>query len=172
MRRKLPFASALTGLIVALPLSQAGAAPPATRTTSSVTVAGDAAAVVGSSTLTRTDSGIAFTLETSGLEPGHAYTIWWMVTNPDGGVAVLFAAGHVVGGTGNAAFSGHLAEGDTAGWVMGDDKALEDALSATVTLVVRDHGPRRADILRDQIRTFGACNPGCTDVQTSVHSAS
>jgi Cu/Zn superoxide dismutase len=170
MKRKALVASALIGLVVAVPLSQAGAAPQATRTTSSVTLAGDGSAEVGTSTLTRTESGLVFTLETSGLEPGHAVTIWWMVTNPDGGVAVLYAAGHVVGGTGTATFSGYLAEGDTAGWVMGDDKALEDALTATVTLVVRDHGPGRADILNDQIRTFGACNPDCTDVQMSVHS--
>jgi hypothetical protein len=166
MMRKLLAASALIGLLVAVPLSQAGAAPQATRTTSSVTMAG---AVVGTSTLTRTESGIAFTLETSELEPGHAITIWWMVANPDSGVAVLYAAGHVVGGTGTATFSGYLAEADTGGWVMGDDEALEDALTATVSLVVRDHGPGRADILDDQIRTFGACNPTCTDLQMSEH---
>ena len=44
------------------------------------------------------------------------------------------------------------------------------ALAATVTLVVRDHGPGRADILTDQIHTFEACNPTCTDLQTSVHA--
>jgi len=53
---------------------------------------------------------------------------------------------------------------------MGDDTTLEDALAATVTFVVRDHGPGRADILADQIRTFGACNPTCTDLQTSAHA--
>jgi len=171
MKRKLLAGLALIGLLVALPLSQAGAAARASRTTSPVTLAGTSVEV-GSSTLTRTESGIAFTLETSGLEPGHAYTIWWMVTNPDGGVAVLYAAGHVVDATGTATFAGYLAEGDTEGWVMGDDKMLEDALAATVTLVVRDHGPGRADILPHQIRTFDACNPTCTDVQVSVHSPS
>jgi hypothetical protein len=128
--------------------------------------------VVGSSALTRTASGIAFRLETTGLQPGHAVTVWWMVTNPDGGTAVLYAAGHVVGGTGTTTFAGYLAVGDTEGWVMGDDQSLEDALAAAVTLVVRDHGPRQADIIADQIRTFGACNPTCTDVQMSVHSPS
>lgn len=93
-----------------------------------------------------------------------------MVTNPDGGTAVLYAAGHVVGGTGTATFAGYLAEGDGEGWVMGDDKTLEDPLAATVTFVVRDHGPGKAGILDDQIHTFGACNPDCTDLQISVHA--
>ena len=95
-----------------------------------------------------------------------------MATNPDGGIAVLYAAGRVVGGTGTARFAGRLAVGDSDGWVMGDDTTLEDAQAATVTLVVRDHGPGRADILNDQIHTFGVCNPVCTDVQISVHSPS
>jgi hypothetical protein len=82
------------------------------------------------------------------------------------------SAGHVVGGTGTATFAGYLAVGDSEGWVMGDDTTLEDALAATVTFVVRDHGPGRADILDDQIRTFDACNPVCTDLQMSVHSPS
>jgi len=53
---------------------------------------------------------------------------------------------------------------------MGDDKTLEDPLAATVTFVVRDHGPGKAGILDDQIHTFGACNPDCTDLQISVHA--
>jgi hypothetical protein len=170
MKRKLLAALALVGLLVALPLSQAGAVPQASQTTSPVTMISDGS-VVGSSTLTRTASRISFTLETSGLEPGHAYTIWWMVTNPDGGMAVLYAAGHMVGGTGTTTFAGYLAVGDTEGYVMGDDKSLEDALAATATFVVRDHGPGRADIISDQIRTFEGCNPTCTDLQISTHAA-
>jgi hypothetical protein len=170
MKRKLLAALALVGLLVALPLSQAGAAPQATQTTSPVTLISDPTVVVGSSTLTRTETGISFTLETSGLDPGHVYTVWWMVTNPDGGVAVLYAAGHVVAGSDTTTFAGYLAVGDTEGWVMGSDESLEDALAATVTFVVRDHGPGRADILAQQIRTFEGCNPTCTDLQTSVHS--
>ena len=169
MRRKLLAVLPLIGLLVALPLSRVGAAPLAIRTASAVTLMSDPSVVVGSSTLTRTVGGLAFTLETSGLESGHAVTVWWMVTNPDGGTAVLYAAGHVVGGTGTATFAGFLAVDDSEGWVMGDDTTLEDALAATVTFVVRDHGPGGAGILNDQIRTFGACNPDCVDLQMSVH---
>jgi hypothetical protein len=172
VRRKVLVGLTLVGLLVALPLSQAGAAPAATQSTSPVTLIADPSVVVGSSSLTRTARGLSFTLETSGLEPGHATTVWWMVTNPDGGTAVLYATGHLVGATGTAIFGGYLAVGDNEGWVMGDDQTLEDALAAKVTFVVRDHGPGRADILDDQIRTFSACNPTCTDLQTSVHSPS
>jgi hypothetical protein len=170
MKRKLLVALAVAAALVALPLSQAGAAPRVTQTMNPVTLIADPSVVVGSSTLTRTAGGISFTLETSGLEPGHAYTVWWMVTNPDGGTAVLYAAGHVVGSTGTATFAGYVAVGDSEGWVMGDDTSLEDAVGATVTFVVRDHGPARADILHEQISTFTACNSTCTDLQTSVHA--
>jgi len=51
-------------------VSRAGAA---TQTTSPVTTF--AGAVVGTSTLTRTGSGVSFSLSTSGLQGGHAVTI-------------------------------------------------------------------------------------------------
>jgi hypothetical protein len=168
VKRRLLVAFMVVGLLAAIPLSRAGAA---TQTTSDVTLTSDPSVVVGTSTLTRTESGISFTLQTTGLEPGHAVTIWWMVTNPDGGVAVLYAAGRVIGKNGGQ-FGGYLQVGDSTGYVMGDDTSLEDALEATVTLVVRDHGPIKPSIIDDQIRTFGACNPTCTDLQISVHQVS
>lgn len=170
MKRRLLVALALVGLLSAIPLSRVGAA---TRTTSDVTLRSDSSVVVGTSTLTRTESGISFTLQTTGLEPGHAVTIWWMVTNPDGGVAVLYATGRVIGQPGTAQFGGYLEVGDSTGYVMGDDISLEDALEATVTFVVRDHGPIKPGeipgVIDDQIRTFGECNPTCADLQMSVH---
>jgi hypothetical protein len=39
-------------------------------------------------------------------------------------------------------------------------------------LVVRDHGPATPGVVNDQIHTFAACNPTCTDLQLSVHSPS
>jgi hypothetical protein len=158
----------LVGLLSAIPLGRAGAA---SQTTSDVTQKSDGA-TVGSSTLTRTSSGISFTLQTSRLAPGHAVTVWWMAANPDGGVAVLYAAGHVIDDSGSAEFGGRLGVGDGDGWVMGSDHSLEDALHATVTLVVRDHGPADPATVSQQIQTFGACNPTCTDLQTSVHAVS
>lgn len=169
MKRRLLVALAVVGLLSVIPLARAGAA---TQTTSDVTLIADPSVAVGTSTLTRTASGISFSLETSGLEPGHAVTVWWMVVNPDGGVAVLYAAGHVVDESGTAEFGGYLQVDDSDGYVMGSDTSLEDALKATVYLVVRDHGPANPRTATAQIHTFGACNPTCTDLQMSVHQPS
>jgi hypothetical protein len=172
VKRRLLITLAIVGLLAAIPLSRAGAA---TQTTSDITLLADPSVEVGTSTLTRTQSGISFSLETSGLEPGHAVTVWWMVVNPDGGVAVLYAAGHVIDDSGTAEFGGSLQVGDSNGYEMGDDesKSLEDARGATVYLVVRDHGPAKPGIVDEQIHTFGACNPKglehCTDLQISEH---
>ena len=170
MKRRLLVAFLTAGLLVAIPLSRAGAA---TQTTNGVTLISDPSVVVGTSTLTRTESGISFILQTTGLDPGHAVTVWWMVTNPDGGVAVLYATGRVIGQPGTAQFGGYLQVGDSTGYVMGDDTTLEDALEATVTFVVRDHGPIKPGeipgVIDDQIRTFGECNPTCADLQVSEH---
>jgi len=93
-------------------------------------------------------------------------------------VAVLYAAGHVIDESGTAEFGGYLQVGDSDGYAMGDDTSLEDALQATVILVVRDHGPARPGIVQQQIHTFGVCNPptlpeeplSCTDLQMSMHT--
>jgi hypothetical protein len=74
VKRRILVALALVGLLSVVLISRAGAA---TQTTSPV--ATFAGATVGTSTLTRTDSGIAFSLQTTGLQAGHAVTIWWMV---------------------------------------------------------------------------------------------
>jgi len=167
VKRRLLVALALVGLLSAIPLTHAGAA---TQTTSDVTLISDPSAPPpGTSTLTRTDSGISFSLQTSGLEPGHAVTVWWMVVNPDGGVAVLYAAGHIIDDSGTAEFGGYLQVGDSNGYVMGTDTTLEDALQATVYLVVRDHGPADPRTVSKQIQTFEACNTSCTDLQISEH---
>jgi hypothetical protein len=170
VKRPLLVALALVGLLSAIPLTHAGAA---TQTTSNVTLISDPLAPPpGTSTLTRTDSGISFSLQTSELESGHAVTVWWMVVNPDGGVAVLYAAGHVIDDSGTAEFGGYLQVGDSDGYAMGTDTSLEDALGATVFLVVRDHGPADPRTVYKQIQTFGECNTSCTDLQMSVHQPS
>ncbi len=37
--------------------------------------------VTGKSTLIRNKNGITMTYNTSGLTPGHTYTIWWLIWN-------------------------------------------------------------------------------------------
>jgi hypothetical protein len=173
VKRRILVALALVGLLSLVLISRAGAAPTTSPvSTSPVT---SSAGAVGTSTLVRTDSGIAFSLQTTGLPTGHAVTVWWMVVNPDAAApSVLYAAGHVIDDSGAAGFGGSLQEGDTDGVVELDGLSLEgllDATGATVVLVVRDHGPARPDIVQQQIHTFNVCNPTCTDLQMSIHPA-
>ena len=166
MKRRILVALALVGLLSVVLISRAGAA---TQTTNPVTTF--AGATVGSSTLNRTgtDSGIAFSLQTTGLQAGHAVTIWWMLFNPDKSVSVQYAAGHVIDEGGAAEFGGDLQVGDTRGVVNGGPGLL-DAQGADVVLVVRDHGPKDPDRVEEQTHTIGACNPTCTDLQLSMHA--
>jgi hypothetical protein len=165
VKRRLVVAVALVGLLSVVLISRAGAD---TQTPSPVTTF--AGAVVGSSTLTRTESGVSFSLQTTGLQAGHAVTIWWMVFNPGGSVSVQYAAGHVIDEGGAAEFGGHLKVGDTDG-VINNGPGLLDARGANVVLVVRDHGPHDPGRVDEQIHTFDACNPTCTDLQISMHTA-
>jgi hypothetical protein len=173
VKRRILVALALVGLLSVVLISRAGAAP-TTKPVSTSPVTSSAGAV-GTSTLVRTDSGLAFSLQTTGLPAGHAVTVWWMVVNPDAAApSVLYAAGHVIDDSGAAGFGGSLQEGDTDGVVELPGLSLEgllDATAATVVLVVRDHGPARPDIVQQQIHTFDICNPTCTDLQMSIHAA-
>jgi hypothetical protein len=165
MKRRLLVALALVGLLSVVVISRAGAA---TQTTSPV--ATFAGGVVGTSTLTRTGSGISFSLQTTGLQAGHAVTVWWMVFNPNGPLSVQYAAGHVIDEGGAAEFGSHLSVGDTDGVINGGPGLL-DALAADVVLVVRDHGPKDPGRVNEQLHTFDVCNPTCTDLQISMHTA-
>jgi hypothetical protein len=165
VKRRILVALALIGLLSVVLVSRAGAA---TQTTSPV--ATFAGAATGTSTLTRTASGIAFSLTTSGLEAGHAVTVWWMVFNPDGPLSVQYAAGHVIDEGGAAEFGGYLSVGDTEGVINGGPGLL-DATGANVVLVVRDHGPADPGRVNQQVHTFDVCNPTCTDLQISMHAA-
>lgn len=127
-------------------------------------------------TLIRNADGVRFRLRTSGLVAGHAYTLWLVVVNaPDectsspctGGDVLLnpatrgqvaYAAGHVVGGNGTGTFAGGADIGPLDGWV--DDRALEDAQSAEIHLVLNDHGPMIPSRVSDMISSYRG---GCSD---------
>jgi hypothetical protein len=166
VKRRLVVAVALVGLLSVVLVSRAGAA---TQTTSPVTTF--AGTVVGTSTLTRTDSSVSFSLSTTGLQAGHAVTIWWMVFNLNGSLSVQYAAGHVIDEGGAAEFGGQLSVGDTGGVINNGGPGLLDAQGANVVLVVRDHGPADPGRVNEQLHTFGVCNPTCTDLQMSMHTA-
>jgi hypothetical protein len=165
----------------------------ATSGTSVVQRFSDGSVVAGAwSSLVTNVSGASMTLHTSGMAPGDVVTIWWVVFNapqncthgegpyrcgpgdlpPYGGdgsaePSVLYATGHVIGGSGVGNFGAHLTAGDTAGALFGP--GLTNPLGADIHLVVHDHGPADPAIVAQQIHSFGVCNLVCTDVQFSVH---
>lgn len=146
--------------------------------------------VVGSSTLVRTDNGVSARLHTSGLEPGHVVTLWWIVANaPEdcqaglpglsqcgpgdhvagrGELSVHHAAGRIVRQDGTANYSAHLRVGDLSRALFEGEPGLTDARAAEVILVVKTHGPKIPRMTSDMLRTFaGGCEeapvpPGLT----------
>lgn len=127
-------------------------------------------------TLVRRADGVSFSLQTSQLRSGHAYTVWFVVINnpeacaasPCSGPDILlnpatdsqitYGAGHVAGANGNGGFAGSFRAGALDGWLAGG--GLYDPTSAEIQLVVNDHGIVLKGYLPEQIQTYRA---GCTD---------
>jgi len=142
--------------------------------------------VTGESTLHRSKNGITVNYKTTGLEPGYAYTIWWVIwNNPEYceipgecadsdfaladkvGVEVLYAGGHVVGNSGKGNFSGHLGVDDDSesinalfGLPPAGGLLSGNTFSAEVHLVLRSHGPAIPGLVNEQINSYEG---GCTD---------
>jgi hypothetical protein len=174
MKMALGIATALIALVVPL----AAHADAATRKTVDVTGwvegAGPTTAVYGSASLVRNENGISMTFSTSQIPAGEAVTIWWVILGANGPVSAQFAAGHVVGGSGVATFSGHLAEGDRSGCFSPEFTAavgcegLTDAQTQTVILLARFHGPAEPGRIPVQIHT--AETAGISDIGTQLCS--
>ena len=182
------------GTLTASPDGNGTAASPnaATRDTAGVfPFAGGPDIAGASSTLVRNDGGVTMTIHTSGLVPGNAYTVWWIVfnnpaaceggcglddlTRPDVRASLVYATGHVVGSD-TANFGAWLGVGDTAHVLASPPSpagpyGLEDARKAEIHLVIRTHGPADPAYLPAQISSFnGGCPPNtCTNVQASMH---
>lgn len=142
-------------------------------------------AVVGSSTLVRTDNGVSVHVETSALEPAHAVTLWIVVANdPDdceqgfpglsqcgpgdhlagrGQISVHHGAGRIVAEDGTASYGAHLRVGDTARALFEEEPGLLDPRGAEVIAVLKTHGPKIPGLVSDQLRTFAG---GCADQST------
>jgi hypothetical protein len=130
----------------------------------------DEAVVRGAwSQLIRTDNGIAMDLHTFDLDPGSAYTVWWVIfntpqgcspapdgtpmcgeddifdergrvsPNPDATISVTWATSNIIGDEGFGNFSAWLQKGHAMGEVL-FGPGLEDPRGAEVHLVVRSHG--------------------------------
>lgn len=137
-----------------------------------------------SSSLVTYQEGASAVVATSGLEPGHAVTLWWVVFNHpelctngalglrcgegdlllfggDAGIegTVLYGAGHIVGPDGAGHFGVYLASGDTTR-VLGEGPGLSDPLGADIHLVVRTHGPVQPGLFAEALSTFGG---GCDE---------
>ena len=134
-----------------------------------------------SSRLIRNANGISATLNTRGLIPGNAYTMWWVIFGdaPGPPILVTYAAGNIVGGSGRSVFSGHLSVGDI----------FDNPLTAEVHLAIRTHGPAQPGMIPDQIHTFAeGCTSGygngpalypdsdvvgyCANIQVAIHPGS
>lgn len=141
--------------------------------------------VAGSATLKRNANGITINFKATGLTPGYAYTLWWVIwNNPENCVGfpgpcgeadlanattvkveLLTATGHVVGASGIGYFSAHLNENDSNGTVnpllgLPEFGGLLDAETAEVHGVLRSHGPAIPGMVNEQISTYVG---GCTD---------
>ncbi|MGH7477195.1 MAG: hypothetical protein ACRELD_13060 [Longimicrobiales bacterium] len=165
---------------------------------------------VGTSTLLRRRNGVSYNLRATQLEPGTATTMWLVVFNRPAACAgtpcmepdllnpateadVMYAAGHVIGGSGRATFAGSRRIGDASGSIFAPlglpAPGIRDLENAEIHFVVRSHGPKIPALLPDMIHTFnGGCQPPgapfpdpvppeygapgpntCVDVQFAVH---
>lgn len=180
--------------IVAATIVVVGAAPALAGTaTAGVYRLADGSQVPGAwSTLSTGPLGARMTLQTSDLAAGHTVTVWWVIfnrpercTHPEGDLrcgpgdlppyggddsavtSLVYGAGHEVGGSGHATFSGWLATGDAAGALWGP--GLVNPTGADIHLLVHDHGMLAPGQRSDGIHAFGPCEPICVDVQYSPH---
>ena len=150
--------------------------------------------VPGAATMTRSQDGISFSIETSGLIASNAYTIWIAIFNaPEncaGGAGVCtpadlmtpaaegslaFGGGALAGALGEAGFQGSLREGDPPTGLevnpagFGTVNGIKDSRKAEVHLVIRAHGLILPGDAVTQLTQF-AC-PGCTNVQAVIFEA-
>ncbi|WP_340104260.1 hypothetical protein [Rhodohalobacter sp. 8-1] len=138
--------------------------------------------MTGESTLHRNGNGITVNFKTTGLMPGHAYTLWWVVWNKpeqcatpgacvesdfanalNVEVQLMYAAGSVAGNNGKGNFSAHLKENDDSGSIhelfgLPSFGGLQDADAAEIHAVLRSHGPKVPGLVNEQINSYeGGC---------------
>ena len=147
---------------------------------------------VGQATLRRTLRGITLKLDTSELEPGHAYSLWWVIFNNPNACAggpgdcvgddlatpavegsMMSAAGRIAKNNGRATLRAFLPVGfmhsGEGRQVRGP--GLQSLFGAEIHAVLRTHGEAAEDPLEvvSQLSTLnGACNVECANVQFAV----
>ena len=146
----------------------------------------DPPTVVGVSRLLRTDKGIGFDIETTGLMPGNPYSFWVFIDESPASLAGppgvepfeirLTVNGGFASPSGTQRFSGFLPAGALPP-VNGmsvtdvDDGFFDDPKGANISLAVRSHGPPIAGMEYDQTNfLFGGCPPNtCETIQGALH---
>lgn len=176
----------LVGLLAAVPLAFAeGGSASSPRIEQEVPMrwhpqSGSAGEVADGATasLVRTREGIRYRIDTSGLVPGHAYSVWFVVVNdPAGCTAVPCAGPQFIGDAtvdgqvswgrdgrvgradGTARFGARIEAGPLLdGWLR--VQGLDDPMQAEIHLVLNDHGPVVDGLRREMLSTYRA---GCSD---------
>ncbi len=151
--------------------------------------------VVGTAELTRTAAGVRLTANSTLLDAGAAYTLWWIIFNnpaacdpagcsgadlgiPEVEASIMNATGRVADATGNATFSAFLPVGfmhtepasGNGRQLLGP--GLQNPTGAVIHVVIRCHGLWSGNI--EQISTvagdcLNAASPtGCYDAQVIV----
>jgi hypothetical protein len=140
-----------------------------------------------SASLVRGPNGISMTLKASGLNPGSAVSVWWVVDNdPTDGIfadGICSAAGHIVGNAGTLNAGSHLANHEPseslctamelsppAMPVMLEGPALTNPEGAIVYLILIDHGQKLTgqDLVAQLNFPDQGCNPGCAEVGMAI----
>lgn len=176
-----------TGLALAAVLSLATVMPAPAHARADISISPasylwDPSAIVGTSKLVRTDTGISANFQVEDMPPGHAITLWFVIFNNPAACAgpvcgpadlllddaaeadFLFAGGNIVGNSGRAGFAGHLNVGDDSRSAFYEIGMPERALGLTnprgaeVHLLLHTHGPAVPELLPSQINSFlGGC---------------
>ena len=131
-----------------------------------------AGTVVGSADLVRNNNGITCVIHTSGLVPGDAYSVWWVM--PDEAL-IYNASGGLAGGDGTATFAGHASVGpvgpvDGSVVLSNGDGSFDQPRTDTVTVIIRHHGPPIPGMINQQTGSFntGCGAAGCKHVQMAT----
>ena len=178
MKLRLAFALAVIGLLTGTIAVYAG--EKAADVSEVMLLAGGTPVSGSSSHLVRNNNGVSVNINTSGLAPGHAFSIWLGVRE-DGKVLtpagpfpaeldiVMLVTGGLSGGNGGGHFAGHVSAGpigDANGVnILKSDGSFDNPTGASFVIFVRDHGPKTPGMIPEQTgEFFGGCpgGTGCT----------
>lgn len=145
----------------------------------------------GAATLYRSKQRLEVRVATSGLNPGSAYSVWWVLfhnpsaCSPPGcgaddlktdavRASVFYAAGFVTGMDGTGYATGYVDAGALPEGVEVSDGTVSGlrrgrGLRTEVHIVLRTHGLINPGRVHEQIGSFnGACNTVCANQQAAV----